>query len=47
MVPASDEETESNDVGLHPRKVRKTMSVTKLFDGIRDVLGDRFFLCLG
>ncbi|CAI9272976.1 unnamed protein product [Lactuca saligna] len=30
MVSSSDEETESDDAGLHPRKMHKTMFVAKL-----------------
>lgn len=44
MVPSSDEETKSNDSGLHPRKMHKTVSMAKLLGGIGDVLGDMFFV---
>ncbi|CAI9297974.1 unnamed protein product [Lactuca saligna] len=40
----SDEETESDDACLYPRKMHKTVSVAKLLGGIDDVLGDRFFV---
>lgn len=42
VVPSLVEETESDDVGLHPHKVHKTVTMTKLLGGIRNVLGDRF-----
>ncbi|CAI9293864.1 unnamed protein product [Lactuca saligna] len=42
MVPSSDEETESDDAGLRPRKIHKIVSMAKLPGGIDDVLGDKF-----
>ena len=43
-MPSLDEDTESDDVGLRPRKVRKTVFVTKLLGGVGDVLGDKFYV---
>ncbi|CAI9298178.1 unnamed protein product [Lactuca saligna] len=34
-----DEENKSDDAGLHPRKVRRTVSVARLLSGIEGVLG--------
>lgn len=42
VVLLSDEETESDDVGLHPHKMQNTISVAKLLSDIGDVLGDGF-----
>lgn len=42
MVLSSDEDTESDGVGLRPRKRRNTVFVPKLLVGIGDVLGDGF-----
>lgn len=42
MVLSSDEETESDDAGLRPRKMCKTVFLPNLLGGIRDVLGDKF-----
>ncbi|CAI9272063.1 unnamed protein product [Lactuca saligna] len=42
VVPSSDEETESDDAGLLPRRARRTVSLTRLVGGIRGVLSDRF-----
>ena len=39
MVPSSDEETESDDVGLRPRKVHMIVSTSRLLGSIGDVLG--------
>ncbi|CAI9298674.1 unnamed protein product [Lactuca saligna] len=44
MVPSSDEETESDDAGLRPRKSHRTVSVASLLGGIEGILGDRFFV---
>lgn len=41
-VPSLGEVTESDDAGLHPRKMHKTVSVAKLLGGIDNVLGDKF-----
>lgn len=42
VVLSSDEETESDKAGLHPHKMRKTVSVPKLLGGIGDVLSNKF-----
>lgn len=42
VVPLSNEETESDDVGLRPRKVRMTVSLSRLLGSIGDVLGNKF-----
>ncbi|CAI9300267.1 unnamed protein product [Lactuca saligna] len=42
MVLSSDKETESDNVGLHPRKRQNTVFVPKLLGVIGDVLGDGF-----
>ncbi|CAI9303881.1 unnamed protein product [Lactuca saligna] len=38
LVPSSDEVIEFDDVGLHPRKARKTVSVARFLSGIGDIL---------
>ncbi|CAI9279730.1 unnamed protein product [Lactuca saligna] len=42
MVPSSDEETESDDVGLCPHKEHRTVSMARLVGGIEGILGDQF-----
>ena len=42
MVPSLNEETESNDVCLRPRKVRMTVSMSGLLGRMGDVLGNKF-----
>ncbi|CAI9275791.1 unnamed protein product [Lactuca saligna] len=45
VVPSnSDEKAESDDAGLRPHKMHKTVSVGKLLGGIDDILGDKFFV---
>ena len=39
---SSDEEIESDDAGLHPRKRHNTVSMAKILGGIGDALGDKF-----
>ncbi|CAI9290262.1 unnamed protein product [Lactuca saligna] len=42
VVPLSNEETKFHDVGLHPRKVHRTVSMARLLGSIRDFLGNNF-----
>ncbi|CAI9295127.1 unnamed protein product [Lactuca saligna] len=42
VVPSSDEEIESDDVGLFPHKVHTNVSMHMLLGNIRDVLGNKF-----
>ncbi|KAL7588712.1 hypothetical protein Lser_V15G39308 [Lactuca serriola] len=42
VVPSSYEETESDDAGLRPRKVRRTVLVAKLLGCIGGILGSEF-----
>ncbi|CAI9294038.1 unnamed protein product [Lactuca saligna] len=44
VVSSSDEETESDEASLHPRKTYKTVFVAKLLGGIGDVLGEKFYV---
>ncbi|CAI9283793.1 unnamed protein product [Lactuca saligna] len=42
VVPLSYDETKSDDLGLRPRKVSKTVSMSRLLGSIRDVVGNKF-----
>ncbi|CAI9286913.1 unnamed protein product [Lactuca saligna] len=44
VVSSSHKETESDDAGLRPRKMRKTMSMAKLLVGSRDFFGEKFYV---
>ncbi|CAI9270839.1 unnamed protein product [Lactuca saligna] len=44
MVPSSDEETESDDAGLHPRKACRTVSVAMLLGDIGGILNGKFYV---
>ncbi|CAI9265796.1 unnamed protein product [Lactuca saligna] len=41
-VSERHKETESNDVGLHPRKARRTVFVARILGGIGVILGNQF-----
>lgn len=43
VVPSSDEETTSDDVGLRPRKVRRTLSMGRLLGSIGMFLATSFW----
>ncbi|CAI9298478.1 unnamed protein product [Lactuca saligna] len=42
LVASSDEETESDEAGLHPCKAHRTVSVARLLGGIWDIIGSQF-----
>ena len=44
MAPSSDEETESDDVGLRLCKARRTVYVARLLGSIEGILGGQFFV---
>ncbi|CAI9272974.1 unnamed protein product [Lactuca saligna] len=44
VAPSSNKETKSDDVGLHPRKVCRTVSKSRLLGSIGDVLGNKFLI---